>query len=103
MPSGVTGTGLPSASPTPSQSVTAIRAIALAKTSARASSEAVGGQRFDGRVVAGRHHQRGGERRDAEAHAMAEVEPARLGREVEFEHDRETSYCWETTKTHLRG
>ena len=86
MPAGVTGTGLPSASPTPSHSVTARRAIALAKTSARSSSEAVVGQRLDGSVAAGRHHQRGGERRDAQAHAVAEVEPARLGREVEFEH-----------------
>ena len=44
------------------------------------------GQRFDGSVAARRHHQRGGERRDAQAHAVAEVEPARLGREVESEH-----------------
>jgi len=38
MPSGVTGMVLPSASPTPCQSSTALRARALAKTSALASS-----------------------------------------------------------------
>lgn len=43
MPASVTGTGLPSASPTPSQSLTARRAIALAKTSAPSSSVAVAG------------------------------------------------------------
>ena len=44
------------------------------------------GQRLDGGVAARRHHQRGGERRGAQAHAVAEVEPARLGGEVESEH-----------------
>ena len=78
MPAGVTGTGLPSASPTPSHSVTAIRAIALAKRSARVSSEAVAGS-ASRRVGARRHHQRGGERRDQQPYAVAEVEPARLG------------------------
>ena len=102
MPSGVTGTGLPSASPTPSQSITARRAIALAKTSARSSSEAVSGSASTARIAAGRHHQRGGERCDAQAHAVAEVEPARLGGQVQPQHGQYSSMSLTSVAVHMR-
>lgn len=87
MRSGVTGCGLPSASPTPSQSLSD-PGDRLGEGERPRLVGGGGGQRVERGVIARRHHQRGGERRDPQANAGTQVEPAWPGGEVESEHCR---------------
>ena len=87
MPSGVTGTaalGVADALP----AVHRAPGDRLGEDQRRSSSEAVLGQSLDGRIAARGHHQRRGQRGEAQADVVAKVEPARLRGQVQSEHDQ---------------